>query len=338
VDWRGRTTYKFTWLFVGMRAAFFLFLVYTAFKFGHVKLGHQDEDPEFDTGSYFAMIFAAGMAVGLFVYGVSEPLYHLDSNFYSNAGYHSQDELSMWAINMTVTNSAIAGWAPYLIVAVAMGLAGHRYGLPLTFRSCFYPIFGQYTWGWIGDVLDGYAIVVTVSGVCTSLGIGAIQVVAGFQYLGWVDENISEDRITMIQNLTIWGITAIATASVISGVHAGVKFLSQFAFMLGLLLLFLVFIMDDTKFIMNLFVQECGYFMQHSFLEMNFWTDAFAQLREGSGRATDGKAGSETWMNDWVIFYQAWWCVLLPGDDTISNSSTFLFFYLLLLFISQIVP
>lgn len=83
------------------------------------------------------------MAVGLFVYGVAEPMWHLSSNFYAESGYHTQDEMAMWAINMTVTNSAIAGWAPYLIVAVAMGLAGHRYNMPMTFRSCFFPMLGK---------------------------------------------------------------------------------------------------------------------------------------------------------------------------------------------------
>ena len=96
------------------------------------------------------MIFAAGVAVGLFVYGVSEPLYHLNDNWFANAGFHSQDERAMFAINLTVANWGIAGWAPYLIVAVTMGLAGHRFHMPMTFRSCLFPIFGAYTWGWIG--------------------------------------------------------------------------------------------------------------------------------------------------------------------------------------------
>lgn len=83
----------------------------------------------------------------------------------------------------------IAGWAPYLIVAIAMGLAGHRFKLPMTFRACFYPMLGEYTWGWIGDIIDGFTIVVTVAGVCTSLGLGAMQIIDGFVYLGWVERS-----------------------------------------------------------------------------------------------------------------------------------------------------
>jgi choline-glycine betaine transporter len=204
------------------------------------------------------------VAVGLFVYGVAEPLWHQNSHFYANAGYHSQDEIDMFALNMTITDWAIGAWAPYLVVAVGMGLAGFRFNLPMTFRSCFYPILGSYTWGWIGDVIDGFAIVVTVAGVCTSLGLGAIQMVAGFKSLGWVDEDASEDTLQNVQILTIWGVTVIATISVMSGLHAGVKFLSQLALALGMVLTMLVFIMDDSKFLLNLIVQEVGYYFQWS--------------------------------------------------------------------------
>jgi len=128
---------------------------------------------------------------------------------------------------MTITNWGTGAWSVYLLVAVGMALAGFRYNLPMTFRSCFYPILGDYTWGWVGDIIDGTSVVVTVGGVCTSLGLGAMQIVAGFQFLGWVDADASDDELTRIQIITIWGVTLIATASVVSGLHAGVKFLSQ---------------------------------------------------------------------------------------------------------------
>jgi choline/glycine/proline betaine transport protein len=95
----------------------------------------------------------------------------------------------------------------------------------------------------MGDVVDGFTIVTTVAGVCTSLGLDAINIVAGFQFLGWVDEDISQDRLTLIQNLTIWGITTMATISVLSGLHHGVQLLSKVAFAIGMLLFFLIFIM-----------------------------------------------------------------------------------------------
>jgi choline-glycine betaine transporter len=242
--WRSAITLYFTWLFIGTRCVFFFFLLFVAYKFGHIKLAPTpDEEPELSTGSYFMMIFAAGVAVALFVYGVAEPLWHQNSHYFAQQSYRTQDEVDQFAINMTVTNWGFTAWAPYLIVAVAMGLAGHRFGLPMTFRTCFYPILGEYTWGWMGDAVDGFTIVTTVAGVCTSLGLGAINIVAGFQFLGWVDEDISQDRLTLIQNLTIWGITTMATISVLSGLHHGVQLLSKVAFAIGMLLFFLIFIM-----------------------------------------------------------------------------------------------
>lgn len=114
----------FTWLYMGSKAVFFFFLIYVVVRFGNVKLGTKDEPPEFSTPAYFAMIFAAGVAVGLFVYGVAEPLYYLDSNWFANPGYRSEDEIAMFAINLTITNWGVNGWAPYLVVAVCMALAG----------------------------------------------------------------------------------------------------------------------------------------------------------------------------------------------------------------------
>lgn len=305
--WRSNITAYFTWLFIGTRAAFFFFLIFVAIRYGHIKLGKKDELPEFDTGSYFAMIFAAGVAVGLFVYGVAEPLTHRGTHYYANAGYRSQDEVDMFALNMTVTNWGIGAWSVYLVVAIAMGLAGFRFNLPMTFRSCFYPMLGDYCWGWIGDVIDGISIVVTVAGVCTSLGLGAIQIVAGFQFLGWVDEDASTDKLTNVQIVTIWAVTLIATASVVSGLNAGVKFLSQLAFGLGMLLTFVIFVMDNSKFILNLMVQEIGWYLQYSIFVLNLYTGAFGQLQEGEGRAVDGNAEHPSWMDWWPIFYQAWW-------------------------------
>ena len=308
-EWRSNVTLYFTWLFMGSRCVFFFFLLFVAYKFGHVKMGKPDESPEFETGSYFMMIFAAGVAVALFVYGVAEPLFHQHDHYFAKSGYRTQDEIDQFALNITVTNWGFSAWAPYLIVAVAMGLAGHRFNMPMTFRSCFYPILGEYTWGWIGDIIDGFTIVTCVAGICTSLGLGAISIVAGFQVLGWVDDDLETSEITTVQNLTIWGITMISTISVMSGLHHGVQLLSKVAFALGMLLFFLIFVMDNTKFLLNLQVQEVGYYLQWSVFQLNFWTDAFGQLKAGEGRAIDELAAETWWMDYWFVFYQAWWYV-----------------------------
>ena len=108
----------------------------------------------------------------------------------------------------------------------------------------------------------------TVAGVCTSLGLGAIQVVAGFQFLGWIEADATQERLSSIQAITIWAITVVATASVMSGLSAGIKTLSFVAFLLGMVLLFMVFVMDNTKFLLNLIVQEIGYFFQWSIFQV----------------------------------------------------------------------
>ena len=192
-------------------------------------------------------------------------------------------------------------------MAVVVGVGSYKYNLPLTLRSSLYPILGKYTWGWIGDFVDGFTIVVTVAGVCTSLGLGAMQILAGLQRVNLVDSPVSGDRETNILVTIIWVITLIATGSVVSGLDVGIKHLSNIAFFLGQLLLIWALIADQTAYLLNLFVQSMGYFIQYSTFINNFWTDAFGQLRAGEGRAIDGEAAAVWWMDAWAVFYMAWW-------------------------------
>jgi BCCT, betaine/carnitine/choline family transporter len=216
------------------------------------------------------MVFAAGVAVGLFVYGTAEPLWHQSSNFFAKEGYHSQDEIDLFAINLTVNHWGIMGWVDYVIVAIAMGLLQYKFGLPPSFRSIFYPIFGEYTFGWIGDVIDIGGIVVTMAGICTSLGLGAMHIVSGFQYMNWIENIRSVERLTAIQNVVVWWLTVCTALSAISGVYSGIRILSIVAFVLGSVLMFLVFCMDDSKFLLNLQVQEfgkCNFVISDGFIE-----------------------------------------------------------------------
>jgi choline/glycine/proline betaine transport protein len=302
-----RVSLYFTWLFVGSKAIFFFFLMWILYRYGHLKLGQKEDEPEFTTFTYFCIIFATGVASGFFVFAVAEPLWHQKSNFYVQAGYRSQDEIDMFAINMTVHNWGITGWTGYTIVAICMSLATHRFKLPRTARSCFYPLLRHYTWGWIGDCIDGLSIIITVSGVCTSLGLGAVEIVSGLIYLGWVDQYSRVDYIVGIETTAVWVITIVCTASAISGVHGGIRLLSLIACCCGVFLLGSIFFLDDSKFLLNLIVQEVGYFMQYNIFLLNFWTDAFGQLREGSGRAIDGKSAEVWWMDAWSVFYICWW-------------------------------
>ena len=173
------------------------------------------------------MLFTSGVGVGIFYYGVSEPLWHQSAHWFAEAGYRSQDEIDQAALLITVYHWGVHAWGTYIVVALATSLASYRFRLPMVFRSTFYPILHEYTWGWMGDVIDGVSIVVTVAGICTSLGLGAIQMTAGAQKIGWLDEALSEDATTNAQIAVIWIITSVTTASVLMGLNLGIRYLSM---------------------------------------------------------------------------------------------------------------
>ena len=155
-EWKAEVTEKFTWFYISANPAFTFFVFWLAYRYGDIKLGKQNEEPEFDDLSYFMMLFSAGVAVGLFFYGVSEPLWHRHDNWYAESGFKAQDEIDQFALMLTMYHWGFAGWSPYIVVAVAAGIAAYRFDLPMTVRSTLYMSLGPYTWGWIGDVIDGF--------------------------------------------------------------------------------------------------------------------------------------------------------------------------------------
>ncbi|CAB9508081.1 Glycine betaine/proline/choline/ectoine transporter VP1456 [Seminavis robusta] len=304
---RGKIALYFTWFVVITKPISFLFMMWITYKYGHIKFGGQHAKPEFGNFEYFVMIFCCGVGVGLFYYGVSEPLWHQSSHWFANAGYRSQDELDQMALLLTVYHWGFHGYTSYLVVAVASSLASYRFRLPLIFRSTFYPILGEYTWGYMGDLLDGMSIVVTIAGVCTSLGLGSIQLAEGAKRIGLLDAGLTEDETTTAQILIIWLLTVLTTASILMGLSIGLKYLSLLAFGLGSFLTLMVFMMEQSAYLLNLFVQTVGQYLQYSIFQIPFHTDAFGQLRPGEGRATDGKAAATWWYDAWTIFYWNWW-------------------------------
>jgi betaine/carnitine transporter, BCCT family len=170
-------------------------------------------------------------------------------HFFARAGYRTQDEVDMFAINMTVTNWGVGCWSAYAIVAVALSLAMYRFNLPPTFRSCFYPVLGHYTWGWIGDVIDGLAVLLTLSAICISLGLLSVNLVAGLSTDG------TSERLSVIQTTVVWVLTVVSIASVTSGLKRGMKCLCIFSMALVSILTLLVLNLDDTKLLLNLQVQ-----------------------------------------------------------------------------------
>jgi len=305
--WKSGVALNFTWFIMLTKPVYFFFILWLVYKYGDVKLGKPDSKPDFNNLSYFSMLFSSGIAVGLFFYGVSEPLWHQNSNYYAAAGYHTEDEVDQFAINLTIFHWGITGWSQYVVVALCSGLASYKFGLPLTFRSGFYPLLGEYTWGWIGDLIDGFTIVTTVAGICTSLGIGAFQIVAGLKRLEWLSMNMTEDEDTRAYALTIWIITLVATVSVVSGLGVGIKYLSIIGFGSGAILMFLCIALEHTAYIFNLTVQTIGYYFQWSIFQLHFHTGAFGQLLPGEGRALDGLSEATWFQDSWTIFYMSWW-------------------------------
>ena len=188
-----------------------------------------------------------------------------------------------------------------MLVGLLLGVIAYRNDLPMTMRSCFYPLLGNKVFGFFGDLIDTMSVVCTMFGVCTSLGIGVIQLNGGLRRL---NSNI-EDSIKN-QIIIIWAVTALATASVVSGLKVGVRRLSEICFSVGMFLMLVVFFYDDTWYLLNLFVQSCGYYLQW-IIQLGFHTDAFAQL----GNAADGKE-APNWMDEWTIFYWGWWIAWSP--------------------------
>jgi choline-glycine betaine transporter len=243
------------------------------------------------------MSFTAFFGAVFLTYCLQEPFAHQASNFYAQAGYRSQDEIALFAINMAVSNWGILFWSHYTLVGVSMSLAAHRFNLPLILRSAYYPILGAYTWGWMGDFLDGFVNFIMIASSASLLDLAARQLVAGFVHMGWVDAHSSAEELNSFAAATVWLIVFVSSASIISGLRAGIRFMSLAAMSMAILLLVLVLFLDDTKYVLNLCVQETGYFLQTSVLQLNFWTDAFGQLKAGSGGAVDGKAAEDWWVD-----------------------------------------
>jgi choline-glycine betaine transporter len=187
--------------------------------------------------------------------------------------------------------------------------------LPLCFRTTLAPLFGKAIWGWLGDLIDIVTIITIVAGLCTSLGLGASQIVAGMQRLEWLDSDLDADGISKCACFVTGVITLLATISVVCGMDRGIKTCSQVAFVLGNFLLGTVFFLDAPWYILNVMVQSFGYHAQN-FRQISFYTDAFAQLGRGEGSPVDGKGANAAWMDWWTIFYWGWWISWAPFVGT----------------------
>nr|WP_269813436.1 BCCT family transporter [Ornithinimicrobium sediminis] len=281
------------WYYVLLTFGFVVFSIWIAVsRFGDITLGKDDEAPEFGLKSWFAMLFSAGMGIGLMFWGVAEPLFHYASPPPGVEG--SSADVANAAMGRTFLHWGVHAWAIYVVVGLAVAYAVHRRGLPVSIRWALEPLLGDRVKGWVGDLIDIVAVVGTLFGVATSLGFGVSQVGAGMEFTGLVSENTAG-----LQVLLIAAITVIATLSVASGIGHGIRWLSNINLGLAGILLLTVVVVGPTLFLFREFVQSIGYYLQN-FLSMSFSTLPY-----------QGEPG-ESWLGGWTTYYWGWWMSWSP--------------------------
>ena len=259
--------------------------------FAEIKLGKDDDRPEFGVFTWFAMLFSAGMGIGLLFFSVAEPVMHFTSP--PPGGATAEDgtaALARQAMNVTFYHWGLHAWSIYIVVGLSLAYFHFRHDLPLSLRSALYPLIGERIHGRIGDIVDIFAVVGTLFGVATSLGLGAMQVNSGLHRVIGATEGIQT------QLAIIAGITMVATISVVSGIGKGIRRLSELNVISGLALMLFVLVAGPTVFILNGFVESIGIYLER-LPARSFWTNA---------------QGSPAWMGSWTVFYWGWWIAWSP--------------------------
>ncbi|QKF92025.1 BCCT family transporter [Campylobacter sp. CCUG 57310] len=280
-------TIKFGWFYVLAIAIIVLCVIMLGFsKFGDIKLGADHSKPEYANLSWFGMLFAAGMGIGLVFFGVSEPLMH-----YLNppVGEPKSMEAAKLAMNITFFHWGVGAWATYAIVALILAFFAYRHNLPLTLRSAFYPLIGERIYGKIGDVIDVFAVVATLFGVATSLGYGVVQVNAGLTHVFGAPSM----HITLLVVLCL-----LATVSAASGVDKGIKILSNSNIIMAIIFMLFILFLGNTTDLLQRLVQNSGNYVS-TLISNTFNLYAYQ------------KANS-SWLGGWTLLYWAWWLSWSP--------------------------
>ncbi|WP_335339018.1 BCCT family transporter [Microterricola viridarii] len=282
----------FNWYYVLIAAFFVAFCLFLGFsRFGDIKLGKDDEEPEFSLMSWFSLLFAAGMGIGLVFYGVSEPLSHFATPRPGVEG--TPPELAQLALTQTYLHWGVHAWAIYVVVGLALAYAIHRRNRPISIRWALEPLLGKRVRGGWGNAVDVIALVGTLFGVATSLGLGVLQISAGLDAAGFGRPN------ELMQVVIILVISCFVLFSVLSGVGKGMKWLSNTNLVLAALLVIYLLVSGPTTFLLREFVQSIGGYIQN-FVSLSFNVNAFT-----------GDAG-EAWQASWTSFYWGWWISWAP--------------------------
>ncbi|MDQ8202818.1 BCCT family transporter [Pelagicoccus sp. SDUM812003] len=285
---QSQVTDKFGWFYVLAVAGFLVFVIFLAVsRCGDVKLGPDHSKPDYSYRSWFAMLFSAGMGIGLMFFGVAEPVMHYASPPEADPG---TIEAARDAMRITFFHWGLHAWAIYAVVALSLAYFAFRHKLPLTIRSALYPLIGDRIHGWIGHAADIFAVLGTLFGVATSLGFGVIQVNSGLNYLFGMPVS------PQMQILLIVVITGFASLSVGLGLDAGIRRISELNVVLAVLLLGFVIIFGPTFFLAETFVQNIGIYLSSLF-------DSTFNLYAYEPRG---------WIGGWTLFYWGWWIAWSP--------------------------
>ncbi|WP_170000020.1 BCCT family transporter [Campylobacter sp. RM9328] len=278
---------KFGWFYVLSIAIIVLSVFVLGFsRFGEIKLGADHSIPEYTNISWFAMLFAAGMGIGLVFFGVGEPLMHFLT---PPIGEGKSVEAARLAMNITFFHWGISAWSVYAIVALILAFFAYRHNLPLTLRSAFYPLIGDKIYGRLGDVIDIFAVIATLFGVATSLGYGVIQVNAGLSYVF----KMPDINITLLVILCL-----CATASAALGVDKGIKILSNLNIITAIVFMSLILFLGETTGLLRALVQNSGEYIA-ALTANTFNLNAYGKMSDG-------------WLGGWTLLYWAWWLSWSP--------------------------
>ncbi len=277
-----------SWYYVMVIAVILVCTLTIAFtRFGDIKLGPDHAEPEYSFVSWFAMLFAAGMGIGLMFFGVAEPVLHFLNPPLDEGGTMAA---AREAMTLTFFHWGLHAWATYAVVAMMLAYFSFRHGLPLTLRSALYPLIGDRIYGPLGTAVDVFAILSTTFGVATSLGLGVEQINSGLHYLFGVPKS------QWVQIVLIGVTTLLATVSVVMGLDAGIKRLSEFNIVLAIALVLGILLLGPTVYLLQMFMQNSGDYLS-SLVSKTFNLYAYEPTQ---------------WIGNWTIFYWGWWISWAP--------------------------
>ncbi|MFD1735074.1 BCCT family transporter [Bacillus salitolerans] len=310
---------KFGWFYQLSATFFFVFAIFLIFsRYGKIKLGKDDDVPEFSRPTWFAMLFSAGMGIGLLFFGVSEPISHFVSPPIGEGG---TPEAARLALRYTYLHWGFHAWAIYAVIALALAYYKFRKDLPGLMSATLYPIFKERVKGPIGITIDVVAVFATIFGVAASLGLGAQQINGGLNYVFGIPN-------TFTTQLIIIGIvTILFILSASTGIQKGIKYLSNANMTLAIIIFFLVLFLGPTVFVLNLFTHTFGEYIQN--------------LPSMGLRIAPLYPERLVWVQGWTIFYWAWWIAWAPFVGTfiarVSKGRTVREFVLAVLIIPAVV-